>query len=180
MGVFSGVNQPNPWRRNKRHRKEIKATYMAFAIIVTFAVLNLPRLIASTIEVINTNQIIHCVDKNYVPHKQFYLLDFVARICMILNSATNFLVYCAISTPFQVACKASITNTLHRVKALFICYPNSDSSLNDMEMRPPLELIKKTNLSPDEDCNSPTNTGDSDSSRLAADEDMKIRETTRV
>ena len=96
----------NARKVNKRHLKEIKATYMAFAIIVTFAVLNLPRLIASTIEVINTNQIIHCVDKNYVPHKQFYLLDFVARICMILNSATNFLVYCAISTPFQVRYKS--------------------------------------------------------------------------
>ena len=90
------------FRRKKRHRKEIKATYMALAIIVTFAVLNLPRIIASTIEVMNTNQIIHCVEQNYVPHKEFYLLDFIARICMILNSATNFLVYCAISTPFQV------------------------------------------------------------------------------
>ena len=103
----------NPWsRRKKRHRKEIKATYMALAIIVTFAVLNLPRIIASTVEVINTNQIIHCVEQNYVPHKEFYLLDFVARICMILNSATNFLVYCAISTPFQVTHCLKITQNV--------------------------------------------------------------------
>ena len=77
---------------------------MAFATIITFAVLNLPRIIASTIEVMNIHLIIHCVEQKheYVPNKGFYLLDFVARILMILNSATNFLVYSAISTPFQV------------------------------------------------------------------------------
>jgi len=160
---------------------------MALAIIVTFAVLNLPRIIASTVEVINTNQIIHCVEQNYVPHKEFYLLDFVARICMILNSATNFLVYCAISTPFQVrlsdqqkrfsrgqnsilqvACKAYI----QRLKSTFISVPNSNIVIDNFEMKCPANNANViTTFQQDLSGVSPTNTGGSNSSRLP-DEDL--------
>ena len=90
--------------KNKRHSKEIRTTYMAISIITTFAVLNFPRFIATIIEVINTNLIIKCVENEvrYLPTIQFYRLDYFARMLMVLNSAINFLIYCAVSTPFKV------------------------------------------------------------------------------
>ena len=32
----------------------------------------------------------------------FYKLDFIARMLMVLNSSVNFVVYCSVSTPFKV------------------------------------------------------------------------------
>ena len=73
-------------------------------IVITFTLLNLPRIVASTLEVTNTNLIIYCVENElrYVPSLNFYKLDFFARLFMVVNSALNFIIYCAVSTPFQV------------------------------------------------------------------------------
>jgi len=89
--------------KNKRHSKEIRTTYMAISIITSFAVLNFPRFIATIIEVVNTNLIIKCVENEvrYLPTISFYRLDYFARMLMVLNSAINFLIYCAVSTPFK-------------------------------------------------------------------------------
>ena len=77
---------------------------MAISIITSFAVLNFPRFIATIIEVVNTNLIIKCVENEvrYLPTISFYRLDYFARMLMVLNSAINFLIYCAVSTPFKV------------------------------------------------------------------------------
>jgi hypothetical protein len=90
--------------RNRRHSKEIRASYLAIGIVLTFGMLNLARIVASSHEVVNTNLIIHCVSNKvrYVPTMTFYKLDFVARMLMVVNSAINFIIYCAVSTPFQV------------------------------------------------------------------------------
>ena len=90
--------------KNRRHSKEIRTTYMAISIITSFAVLNFPRFIATMIEVFNTNLIIRCIENEvrYLPTIEFYRLDYFARMLMVLNSAINFLIYCAVSTPFKV------------------------------------------------------------------------------
>jgi hypothetical protein len=48
--------------------------------------------------------IITCIEagRQYIPSMEFYKLDSVARLLMVLNSAINFLIYCAVSTAFQV------------------------------------------------------------------------------
>ena len=109
-------------RSNKRHLKEIRATQLAIGIgktivfnkpfynrrtfftVVTFATLNLPRIIASTVEISNTDLIIKCVENSvrYIHSLTFYKLDVIAHVLMILNSAVNVIVYCAVSTPFHV------------------------------------------------------------------------------
>ena len=90
--------------KNKRHAKEIRASYLAFGIVSTFLVLNLPRIVASSIEVYHSNVILNCIEHNtrYVPTMNYYKLDFFARFFMVVNSAINFLIYCAVSTSFQV------------------------------------------------------------------------------
>ena len=77
---------------------------MALAIVVSFSLLNTPRLIATTIETVNTSEIVQCVEHGfrYIPSKSFYKLDFLARMCMVINSAINVIIYCLVSSPFQV------------------------------------------------------------------------------
>lgn len=79
----------------------------SFITVVTFATLNLPRIIASTVEISNTDLIIKCVENHvrYIHTLTFYKLDVIAHMLMILNSAVNVIVYCAVSTPFQVRSK---------------------------------------------------------------------------
>ena len=77
---------------------------MAFGIVSTFLVLNSPRIVASSIEVYHSNVILNCIENSvrYVPSMNYYKLDFFARFFMVVNSAINFLIYCAVSTTFQV------------------------------------------------------------------------------
>ena len=109
-------------RKNKRHSKEIRATHLSivigmyfrevfsffessFILVITFALLNIPRCLASSIEVINTELITFCMEHKvkYLPSIGFYKLDFVARALMLFNSGINIIIYCAVSTPFQVS-----------------------------------------------------------------------------
>ena len=55
-------------------------------------------------EVLNTNVILKCVENHvrYIHTLLFYKVDFVARTLMIFNSSINFLIYCALSSPFKV------------------------------------------------------------------------------
>ena len=91
-------------KKNIRHAKEIRASYLAFGIVCTFLLLNLPRIVASSIEVYHSNLILHCIknEVRYVPSMNYYKLDFFARFFMVVNSAINFLIYCAVSSSFQV------------------------------------------------------------------------------
>ena len=92
-------------RSQRRHMNEIRTTHMAIAIVVSFGILNLPRIAISAKEVTNTNLIITCVDaaRKFVPSLQYYQIDIVARFFMMINSAINFVIYSAVSHPFQVS-----------------------------------------------------------------------------
>ena len=96
-------------RSQRRHKNEIRTTHMAIAIVISFAVLNLPRIAISAKEVTNTNLIINCVEnkRKFFPSLQYYQIDIIARTCMMVNSAINFVIYSAVSHPFQVSKFAS-------------------------------------------------------------------------
>ena len=109
--------------KNKRHSKEIRASYLAFGIVSTFLVLNSPRIVASSIEVYHSNVILNCIENSvrYVPSMNYYKLDFFARFFMVVNSAINFLIYCAVSTTFQVIfffffCLSSSFSCSHKIE----------------------------------------------------------------
>ena len=91
-------------RTQIRHLKEIRTTHMAIAIVISFAVLNLPRIAISAKEVTNLNTIITCIEnrRRFINSMEYLKVDFVARMFMIFNSAINFVIYSAVSSPFQV------------------------------------------------------------------------------
>ena len=91
-------------RRTSRNRKELNMAYIAIVIVSLFVISNMPRILAGAQEVTNTSLIIHCIENKaqYIPSMDFYKLDFVARLLMVVNSSINFLIYCAVSAPFKV------------------------------------------------------------------------------
>ena len=62
------------------------------------------RILAGAMEVFNTSVIIFCIEHRtkYIHSLNFFKMDFVARTFMLLNSAINFIVYCAVSESFKV------------------------------------------------------------------------------
>ena len=100
----SFIPNPGAERSQRRHMKEIRTTHMAIAIVISFAVLNLPRIAISAKEITNLNTIITCIDnrRRFIASMEYFKVDIVARMFMIVNSAINFVIYSAVSSPFQV------------------------------------------------------------------------------
>ena len=101
------VERTGAARTQIRHMKEIRTTHIAIAIVISFAVLNLPRIAISAKEVTNLNLIIRCIENNrtFIPSLEYYKIDIVSRVFMIATSAINFVIYSAVSRPFQVTLK---------------------------------------------------------------------------
>ena len=72
-------------------------------LVLVFLILNTPRLILGLIEVTELNTVKKCYEhgQNYEVPKQTYILDFIARFLVILNSSVNFLIYCLTGSAFR-------------------------------------------------------------------------------
>ena len=72
-------------------------------LVLVFLILNTPRLILGLIEVTEMNAVKKCFEqgKNYELTKETYILDFIARCLVILNSSVNFLIYCLAGSEFR-------------------------------------------------------------------------------
>ena len=72
-------------------------------LVLVFLILNTPRLILGLIEVTELNIVKKCYEhgQNYEVPKQTYILDFIARFLVILNSSVNFLIYCLAGSEFR-------------------------------------------------------------------------------
>jgi hypothetical protein len=70
---------------------------------LVFLILITPRLILGLIEVIELNTVKRCYEhgQNSEVLKQTYILDFIARFLVILNSSVNFLIYCMAGSEFR-------------------------------------------------------------------------------
>ena len=60
--------------------------------------------------------IITCIEsgRQYIPSMEFYKLDSMARMFMVVNSSINFLIYCAVSSAFQVSYNGVINYAVHQ------------------------------------------------------------------
>ena len=72
-------------------------------LVLVFLILNIPRLILGLIEVTELNTVKKCYEhsQDYELPKQTYILDFIARFLVILNSSVNFLIYCLAGSEFR-------------------------------------------------------------------------------
>ena len=72
-------------------------------LVLVFLILNTPRIILGVMEVSQLRTVEQCYenDQEYTISKQAYVLDFFARLLVILNSSVNFLIYCMVGSEFR-------------------------------------------------------------------------------
>ena len=73
-------------------------------LVMVFLTLNIPRLVIGVIEVTELSTVEKCYElgHDYFMLKRTYILDFLARLLVILNSSVNFLIYCLVGSEFRV------------------------------------------------------------------------------
>ena len=83
--------------------REFQLAKTMMVLVLVFLILNSPRLILGLIEVTQLSAVELCYEHNLDYHisKETYLLDFLARFLVIVNSSTNFLIYCLTGSQFR-------------------------------------------------------------------------------
>ena len=96
------------------------------AIVFVFLILNIPRLILGIMEVVEIGTVEVCYELglDYEVGTHIYILDFLARFLVILNSSVNFIIYCLVGSEFRDQLR----------KSLGLCRRDRDISLELTEV----------------------------------------------
>jgi hypothetical protein len=92
-------------RHNLRTQRkgEFQLAKTMMVMVLVFLVTNFARVILGIQEVLEYPKAEWCYDQGiyYNPSKIIYLMDFMARFLLILNSSVNFLIYCMVGSKFR-------------------------------------------------------------------------------
>ena len=83
--------------------REFQLAKMMMVLVLVFLILNTPRLLLGLLEVTQLSKVEHCYqhDQDFHIRKETFLLDFIARFLVIINSSINFLSYCLAGSEFR-------------------------------------------------------------------------------
>ena len=98
------------FRPGSKRTKEFLLAKTMMVLVLVFLILNPPRLILGMIEVTQLTTVEECYEHglDYHVSKQTYILDFLARFLVILNSSVNFLIYCLVGSEFRSKLSSSL------------------------------------------------------------------------
>ena len=122
----------------RRQRKEINLTIILLCIVLIFFCCHSSRIILDVFEFLNVEKVLACRNLArcarrpymYLPNNFFFFLPVISHMMMILNSSTNFIVYCLVGHNFRrELCRTignrrytSVPNTL---RSLVLTYDHS-------------------------------------------------------
>ena len=91
------------FRPGSKRTKDFLLAKTMMALVLVFLILNTPRIILGVIEVSQLRAVEMCYEtgQEYNVTKQAYVLDFIARFLVIINSSVNFLIYCVVGSEFR-------------------------------------------------------------------------------
>ena len=91
------------FRSNMNRTRQYVMAKTILVLVMTFLILNSPRLILGLIEVTQLSTVEECYEHglSYNISKMIYLLDFIARFLVILNSSLNFIIYILVGSEFR-------------------------------------------------------------------------------
>ena len=109
------------YRPGSKRSKEFMLARTMMALVLVFLVLNTPRLILTFIEVRSLYKILnvynflfydqvtqlpmvetcYAAGLDYKLTKETYILDFLARFLVVVNSSVNFVIYCLVGSQFR-------------------------------------------------------------------------------
>jgi len=100
------------FRPGSKRTKEFLLAKTMMVLVMVFLILNTPRIILGVIEVSELTTVERCYehDLDYHVSKETYILDFLARFLVILNSSVNFVIYCLVGSEFR----SNMFNRLNR------------------------------------------------------------------
>ena len=96
--------------------------HITITIVGIFFFLNIPRVFMGAYEVSQMHLVLHCTRYNseWHPRMWYYRLDNISRFLMVLNSSTNFLIYCIKNSQFKVKyCNTKIRHQETRLTGIF-------------------------------------------------------------
>jgi len=102
--IYRQISMSNKFFRTGSSRtKEFRLAKTMMALVVVFILLNMPRLVLGLIEVLHMPTVEKCFEEDHDFHlgKTTYIVDFVARFLVILNSSVNFMIYCLVGSEFR-------------------------------------------------------------------------------
>ena len=91
------------YRPDSKRTMEFLLAKTMMVLVLVFLILNTPRLILGMIEVTQLSTVEECYEHglDYHVSKQTYILDFLARFLVIVNSSVNFVIYCLVGSEFR-------------------------------------------------------------------------------
>ena len=91
-------------KQGKKDKKEISLAGVAVVIVLSFVVLNMLRLYNGFHDFVDIQQIATCYKhgSQFMRSMDFYTLDSISRLLMIVNSSCNFLIYVSFNANFKV------------------------------------------------------------------------------
>ena len=108
------VSQQNSSTAKERSKKEVRQTFVLFAIVVLFVICHALRVILNVEEFANLEKNNEQEKKGCVG-KEFWtvILIPIAALLLQINSGTNFFVYCVLSDVFRDVLKSKLIKTRH-------------------------------------------------------------------
>ncbi|XP_023346074.1 FMRFamide receptor isoform X2 [Eurytemora carolleeae] len=101
--VYSHMSKTRYFHSNQRRTKDFSLAKVMTVLVVVFLGLNVPRLFLSFKEVTSIRTVEKCLDNGifFNISEETYIADFIARLCAVLNSSINFIIYCMFGTEFR-------------------------------------------------------------------------------
>lgn len=95
-------------RRQRRSRQEDHLATIFMGIILIFLVCHTPRVLLSLYEIATIHRTLECEAAGRPPFALWTLVSIcVSHFLLVLNSATNMIVYCLLSSAFRRQCVAT-------------------------------------------------------------------------
>ncbi|XP_023333119.1 FMRFamide receptor [Eurytemora carolleeae] len=125
--IFQGIRYTHA-RCRKSRSGEINLAAILVCIVVVFVVCNLLRVVLNVFELFWLDNIFRCGDE-FMHAAWFHCLNSISHLLLVLNSSSNFLIYCSLGTNFKLVLR-KVFNRICRVKER----TNLETKQNDMDM----------------------------------------------
>ncbi|CAB4063238.1 unnamed protein product [Lepeophtheirus salmonis] len=103
-----------------RSKKEDNLAVIFMAFILVFLICHLPRLLLNIHELLTITETMECQKRG---HFSFSLMSMVSisvsHFLLVVNSSTNIIIYCALSSKFRVECNTVYTSLCRRLTGFY-------------------------------------------------------------
>ena len=126
--IYTGSRRLLCSRSNSR---DISMARVMMTIVTVFVILSIPKTVLALYEVSTIPSILDCFSRQcgYFISSNRWIIDILVRYMVMLNSSTNFLIYCCVGTDFRHTFASSIKTFMGREEAITVVRVASRTSM---------------------------------------------------